>query len=249
MIDISHLDFSYGQGSFRLSVEKFTVAAGERAALIGPSGSGKTTLLHIVAGILVPEKGIIRVNGCAVSGLGDAARRVFRIEQVGLVFQEFELLEYLSVLDNILLPYRITNALSLTQDVSERAKDLSERVGVGDKLGRRPGQLSHGERQRVAICRALITQPRLLLADEPTGNLDPENKRRVVELLHTYSQENDVTLLMVTHDHSLLGHFDNVVEFSLSTPDGVRTRGCVDEKPLAQSRLMPSHSIRTSSDP
>ncbi len=249
MIDISHLDFTYGKGSFRLRLERFTVAAGERTAVIGPSGSGKTTLLHVVAGILVPEKGSIRVNGCVLSELGDAARRAFRIEQVGLVFQEFELLEYLTVLDNILLPYRITNALSLTQSVRERAKDLSERVGVGDKLGRRPDQLSHGERQRVAICRALITEPSLLLADEPTGNLDPENKRRVVDLLHTYSQENDVTLLMVTHDHSLLNHFDNVVDFSLSTPDGVRTTGSVEEQRLAQSHLMPSHSIRTSSDP
>jgi putative ABC transport system ATP-binding protein len=249
MIDISHLDFSYGPGSFRLCVEKFTVAAGDRAAVIGPSGSGKTTLLHLIAGILVPEKGIIRVNGCSVSGLGDAARRVFRIEQAGLVFQEFDLLEYLTVLDNILLPYRITNALSLTESIRERAKDLSESVGVGDKLGRRPGQLSHGERQRVAICRALITKPKLLLADEPTGNLDPENKRRVVELLHTYAEENGITLLMVTHDHNLLDHFDNVVDFSLSTSDRLRTTGSVEGQPPERNSVIPSNSVRTATDP
>lgn len=200
MIDVSHLDFSYGPGSFRLHVEQFSVATGERAAVIGPSGSGKTTLLHLIAGILVPEKGSIRVNGCAVSELGDAARRDFRIEQVGLVFQEFELLEYLTVLDNILLPYRITNALSLTESIRERAKVFSERVGVRDKLERRPGQLSHGERQRVAICRALITRPKLLLADEPTGNLDREAATATMKLLGRLNREFEKTLVVVTHD-------------------------------------------------
>ena len=214
MIDISHLDFSYGQGTFRLSIEQFSVAAGERLAVIGPSGSGKTTLLHLVAGILVPEKGTIRVNGCELGELGDAARRAFRIAKIGLVFQEFELLDYLTVLDNILLPYRITNALTLVRDVRQRAMDLAERLGVGDKLGRRPSQLSHGERQRVSICRALIAGPRLVLADEPTGNLDPDNKQRVVDLLHTYAEENDVGLLMVTHDHGLLNRFQRVVDFA-----------------------------------
>ena len=210
MIDISQLDFSYGSDPFQLHIERFSVDEGERLALIGPSGSGKTTLLHLVAGILTPASGTIRVNDHDLSSLGDTARRAFRIANIGLVFQEFELLEYLNVLDNILLPYRITNTLLLTAKVRQRAVSLADQVGLGEKLRRRPGQLSHGERQRVAICRALVAEPKVLLADEPTGNLDAQSKLRIVELLDSFAEQNGVTLLMVTHDHSLLGQFQRV---------------------------------------
>ena len=132
---------------------------------------------------------------------------------MGLVFQEFELLEYLSVLDNILLPYRITAALELTPGVRNRACRLADDVGIADKLDRHPGRLSQGERQRVAICRALIAEPPLLLADEPTGNLDPGNKGRVLDILFDYSTNNDATLVTVTHDHELIPRFDRVLEF------------------------------------
>ena len=116
------------------------------------------------------------------------------------MFQEFELLEYLTVLDNILLPYRITRALRLTNEVIERATQLAEQLGVADQLSRLPQRLSQGEKQRVAICRALVTSPRLLLADEPTGNLDPANKNRVLELMLRSAAEHNITVMMVTHD-------------------------------------------------
>jgi putative ABC transport system ATP-binding protein len=190
--------------------------------VIGPSGSGKTTLLHLVAGILTPDRGAVTVNGVEVSALPDAERRAYRITSMGLVFQEFELLEYLSVLDNVLLPYRVTSALRLDHTVVERAHGLADEVGIGDKLDRNVRRLSHGERQRVAICRALVTEPELLLADEPTGNLDPKTKGRVFDLLIQHARRHEKTLLTVTHDHGLLDRFDRVVDveqaFAVTAP-------------------------------
>lgn len=213
MIRVEGLEFAYGEGDFRLRVPEMHVPEGENTAFIGPSGSGKTTLLNLIAGIAVPAAGSIRTHGVEVSGLSDAERRSFRISNVGLVFQEFELLEYLSVFNNVLLPYRINPALELTGDVRARARRIAERVGIGDKLARYPRQLSHGERQRVAVCRAVVTEPAVLMADEPTGNLDPSNKGRVLDILFDYAHASGTTLLTVTHDHDVLHRFDRVVDF------------------------------------
>ena len=213
-IDLHDVEFRYASGNFRLTVPRFEVEPGEVAAVIGPSGSGKTTLLHLVAGIVLPQSGRVVVGEREVSALGDAERRAFRIAHMGLVFQEFELLEYLSVLDNALLPYRITTALQLDRDVAARARDLAGDVGIGDKLGRPVRRLSHGEKQRVAICRALVPDPSILLADEPTGNLDPTTKERVIDLLLAHARKHDTTVLTVTHDHGLLDRFDRVVDVS-----------------------------------
>jgi len=214
MIEIQELEFSYPRGDFRLRVEHFNVAAGERVAVTGASGSGKTTLLNLVAGIVTPARGTVTVAGEAVNALGDAARRAFRITRVGFVFQDFELVEYLSVLDNILHPYRISGALKLDDAVRARARTLADRLGIGDKLARGVTDLSQGERQRVAICRAVLPHPRLLLADEATGNLDPENKFRILDLLFEEAAEVGATVLAVTHDHALLPRFDRVVDFA-----------------------------------
>jgi putative ABC transport system ATP-binding protein len=130
-----------------------------------------------------------------------------------LVFQEFELIDYLSVLDNILLPYRINPILRLDDGVRERALDLARRVGIDGKLGRLATQLSHGEKQRAAVCRALIANPEVLLADEPTGNLDPVNKGRVLDILIGYAEEREATLITVTHDRELLERFGRVIDF------------------------------------
>lgn len=212
MIELHDLQFRYPQGEFALRVRKLEVANGERVALAGPSGSGKTTLLRLVAGIAVPDTGSVRTNGTDVGNLDDAARRAFRIRHIGLVFQEFELLEYLSVLDNVLLPYRIQNALPLDAAARERAEALAERVGIGDKLPCLPERISHGERQRVALCRALVTKPEIVLADEPTGNLDPGNRDRALDILLAYAEERGATLLTVTHDHELLPRFGRVID-------------------------------------
>lgn len=214
MIDIQGLAFRYSSGGFALDIPGFRVEPGEKLAVIGPSGSGKTTLLNLIAGIVTPEQGKVTVGDTRVSALNDAARRKFRIRNLGFVFQDFELLDYLNVLDNILHPYRITRALRLDAGVRERAAVLAERMGIGDKLKRRANDLSQGEKQRVAICRALLPGPRLLLADEATGNLDPDNKGRILELLFDSVEEHGATLLAVTHDHELLRRFDRVVNFA-----------------------------------
>jgi ABC-type lipoprotein export system ATPase subunit len=183
MIELENLEFRYGEGDFRLRIRELTVDRGSKVAVVGPSGSGKTTFLHLVAGISLPRAGRVTTGGIELTALDDAARRAFRIRHIGLVFQEFELLEYLNVLDNILLPYRIDPVLRLDLEVRERAVRLAERVGIADKLGRFAHRLSQGEKQRVAVCRALLVEPELLLADEPTGNLDPANKGRVLDIL------------------------------------------------------------------
>ncbi len=213
MIDIADLEFEYRQSDFRLCVPEFSVRSGSTVAVIGPSGSGKTTLLNLIAGILVPSAGRVCTNEVVVSELGESARRDFRVRCVGLVFQEFELLEHLNVLDNILLPCRITRAVQLRQEHRDRAVELAREVGIEDKLRRYVRKLSQGERQRVALCRALLLEPPLLLCDEPTGNLDPANKEHVLDILFDYVRRNQTTLLTVTHDHELLPRFDETVDF------------------------------------
>jgi ABC-type lipoprotein export system ATPase subunit len=214
VVSISELEFRYREGDFRLVIPELAVGRDTTAAFIGPSGSGKTTLLNLIAGIALPQAGRVVTEGVEVTALPDSERRDFRIARVGLVFQEFELLEYLSVLDNILLPYRINPALRLDGEVRDRARGLADRVDITDKLNRYPGKLSQGERQRVAVCRAVLTEPSLLLADEPTGNLDPVNKWRVLDILFDYAERTDTTLVAVTHDQEILDRFQRVVDFS-----------------------------------
>ena len=214
MIEINDLAFDYREGSFQLSIPEFRLARGEKVAVIGPSGSGKTTLLNLVAGILTPERGRLQVDGVQVNTLSDARRRDFRISSVGFVFQDFELIDYLDVLDNILHPYRITKVLRLDGDVRRRARKLADDLGIGDKLKRPVDHLSQGEKQRAAICRALLPGPPLLLADEATGNLDPRNKSHILDLLFASVEAHGASLLAVTHDHELLSRFDRVVDFT-----------------------------------
>ena len=213
MIEIRQLAFDYGTGDFSLFVSDLSVGRGESIALVGPSGSGKTTLLNLIAGILEPRSGQVITGDNNLFELDERRRREYRISDIGLVFQEFELLEYLTVLDNILLPYRLDRSLSLTPDVRRRAVDLAGNVGIGDKLSRFPEHLSQGERQRVAVCRAIVTQPSLLLADEPTGNLDPANKDKVLDILLDYSSSSSATFVAVTHDYDVLSRFDRVIDF------------------------------------
>ncbi|WP_170422313.1 ABC transporter ATP-binding protein [Ruegeria arenilitoris] len=214
MIGVSAVSFGYSSGGFRLNVPELTLQQGERLAIVGPSGSGKTTLLNLIAGILLPDGGRIEVDGTEVSGLSDAERREFRASHIGFVFQDFALLDYLSARQNILYPYRITPALTLDTAARDRAQALAEACGIGGKLDRRPTALSQGEQQRVAICRALVTQPKLILSDEATGNLDPESKGRILDLLFEQASEAGATVLAVTHDHELLPQFERVIDFA-----------------------------------
>lgn len=212
MISLVDVRFEYPHGGFSLDVDELTVAAGTRAAAIGPSGSGKTTLLNLISGIERSGSGEISTAGVRVDQLSPAARRSFRITSIGLVFQEFLLLEYLDVLDNILYPYRLHHELQLDATVRERAQRLASDLGLAKLLGRRPSELSQGERQRVAIARALVTAPKLILADEPTGNLDPAAKQQALDLLFELCDAGSTTLLMVTHDHGLLEQFEQIVD-------------------------------------
>ena len=218
MIQVEQMAFRYPDGPFQLEVPELQVAAGERVAVIGPSGSGKTTLLRLVSGIDTPDAGRVVTNGVELSGLSDVERRRFRLRSVGLVFQEFELLEYLSVLDNMLLPFHLDGGLDGRAAARERVRELAGRVGLSDKLSRLPARLSQGERQRVAVCRALATRPPLLLADEPTGNLDPATGRQVLDEFVGFATEEGATLVVVTHDHALLERFDRVLDVSELCP-------------------------------
>jgi putative ABC transport system ATP-binding protein len=225
MIRIQDLQFGYAlarstnQPQFRLQIPLWEVPDAARVAIVGPSGSGKTTLLHLLAGIMVPQQGQIEVGQYRLTEMTDAARRDFRASQVGLVFQRFELIEYLNVARNILIPYSINRSLRLDDSVRRRMEHLAEQVGLTHLLHRPVQRLSQGEQQRVAICRALITKPSWLLADEPTGNLDPVNKRRIVDLLHQQAEASQATLIMVTHDVSLIEKFTHMVDFQKWCPE------------------------------
>ncbi len=211
MIAISHLEFHFPHSDFRLAIPSLHVAGAERLAIIGPSGSGKTTLLHLISGILSPSRGTIRVRDLTINSLGDAARRAFRVAHIGLVFQSFELVSYLDVFENIILAYRLNPALRLTRDIARRVELMARETGLEHRLRSFPHRLSQGEKQRVALCRALLPEPPLLLADEPTGQLDPAAKQRVVDLLFHQSERTGATLLMVTHDTEIAARFPRVI--------------------------------------
>jgi putative ABC transport system ATP-binding protein len=213
MIELSNVDFEYRQSGFRLQFESMKAESRKAVALIGPSGCGKTTLMSLIAGILPSQKGRILINNAEINNLADKERRLFRIQNIGFVFQDFALLEYLNLYENILHPYRINSALTLDASVKKRAGDLAEKVGISPRLKNFPGQTSVGEQQRCAIARALLNEPSVILADEPTGNLDPKNKKAILDILLQYVKDNEATLLVATHDYDLLESFDEVIDF------------------------------------
>ncbi len=201
---------------FELTIPDFTVAHQEKVVLTGPSGSGKTTLLSLISARLTPTRGNIHVAGLALQGLSATEREQFRLKQIGIVFQEFRLLDYLTVQDNLSLKYRLPGQSRLLgsglRDMQEEVKRIAERLRLSPLLKRYPHQLSQGERQRVAIGRAIYGSPALILADEPTGNLDPRTANESLEFLFQVIEETEATLLLVTHDHSILPRFHRHVE-------------------------------------
>lgn len=214
MIDARDLSFAYPRGGFTLQVPELQVAGGERVAVIGPSGTGKTTLLNLLAGLAVPDGGRLTVAGTDIAAQSDGQRRAFRARRIGFIFQNFALVDYLDALENILYPYRVGVGLKLDAAARDRARLLAEACGIAERLKNHPNALSGGEQQRVAICRALVTQPALILADEATGNLDPETKEAILDLLFDRAAEMQATVLAVTHDHGLLPRFDRVIDFA-----------------------------------
>ncbi|MDX1824304.1 MAG: ATP-binding cassette domain-containing protein [Thiohalomonadales bacterium] len=182
----------------------FSISTGTSVAVLGASGSGKTTLLGLLAGLDVPTEGQVFINGHDLGALDEDGRALLRAETIGFVFQNFQLLTGLTALENVMLPLELagaTNPRSL-------ATDLLDRVGLGDRLTHYPNQLSGGEQQRCAIARAFAAQPQLLFADEPTGNLDQQTGKRIIDLLFSLNREQGTTLIMATHDESLAEHCD-----------------------------------------
>ena len=219
MIQTDACFYLYPGETSPLTLPALSISKGQRVLLIGPSGSGKTTLLHLLSGILEARQKT-DVNGYRLDKMKDAERRAFRIGQLGLVFQDFRLLEYLNVSENILLPLRIESTSGSGSIKSHRARleRLAESLKISHKLKSNVNELSQGEKQRVSLCRCLIADPAVILADEPTGSLDPETKRLAIEQLFQYSGLGKATLIMATHDHSLVDRFDQVVELGDSNP-------------------------------
>ena len=190
------------------------IAAGEFVAVRGASGCGKSTLLSMIGGLALPSSGTVSVMDQDVSAMNSTARAEFRAANVGFVFQMFHLLPYLTVLDNVLVAAGSTEIGSTDVEADRaRATELLQQFSLEDRLLHRPGQLSAGERQRVAMARALLSQPRLLLADEPTGNLDPENAAAVLQLLEQFHEQGG-TILLVTHDEQAASHAARTIVLS-----------------------------------
>ncbi|MBO0503473.1 ABC transporter ATP-binding protein [Aeromonas veronii] len=193
--------------SVRLGQESLTILegidlqvnSGETVALVGASGSGKSTLLGLLAGLDLPSQGEIEILGKSLGELDEEGRARLRAEQIGFVFQSFLLLPTMTALENVMLPAELRGE----RDCEPRARELLAAVGLGERLHHLPPRLSGGEQQRVAIARAFMTRPSLLLADEPTGNLDSKTGEKVIELLFELNRKHGTTLVVVTHDHQL----------------------------------------------
>ena len=183
------------------------VAAGERLSLVGPSGSGKSTLLMTIAGLERPQRGRLKVAGADLTGLGEDALARLRGRAIGIVFQSFHLIPNMTALENVAVPLELAGAA----DAFGKAKNELVDIGLGDRLDHYPAQLSGGEQQRVAIARALVPEPAILLADEPTGNLDAATGGLIADLLFSASEKRGTTLVLVTHDPMLAGRSDRVV--------------------------------------
>jgi putative ABC transport system ATP-binding protein len=199
-----------GSGLTILRDISFDVAAGEAVAIVGMSGSGKSTLLGLMAGLDTPTSGRITIDGQDLFALSEDGRAALRARMLGFVFQSFQLLPAMTALENVMLPLELAGIARARHSASQ----MLERVGLGQRLGHYPKQLSGGEQQRVAIARAFVSQPALLLADEPTGNLDATTGAQVIDLMFELNRERGTTLLLVTHDESLSQRCDRVLRLA-----------------------------------
>jgi putative ABC transport system ATP-binding protein len=222
-IAISHLDLSLGSGPARVHILKdisLTVARGETVGLIGPSGSGKSTLLMVMAGLERPDSGEVVVAGTPFNGLNEDGLARFRGRNIGIVFQSFHLIPTMTARENVAVPLELAGRA----DAAERAARELTSVGLGERLDHYPAQLSGGEQQRVALARALAPDPAILVADEPTGNLDEATGQQIVDLMFRQHQARGMTLVLVTHDVSLANRCDRVVRLRSGRIEGAPLR-------------------------
>lgn len=209
-VSFDKVDLSLGRGAARIHILKqisLKIARGETVALLGPSGSGKSTLLMAMAGLERPDSGSIRIDDVALESLNEDRLARFRGERIGIVFQSFHLIPTMTALENVAVPLELLG----TADAFARASAELAAVGLKERLMHYPGELSGGEQQRVALARALAPNPSLLIADEPTGNLDAETGQSVVELMFALRRERDATLVLVTHDQALADKCDRTI--------------------------------------
>jgi putative ABC transport system ATP-binding protein len=209
-VGLSDIDLSLGRGAARVHVLRgisLDVARGEAVGLVGPSGSGKSTLLMVMAGLERPDSGAIRIDGTDLGGLDEDALARFRGRRIGIVFQAFHLVPTMTALENVALPLELADR----PEAHARARAELEAVGLGHRLYHYPAQLSGGEQQRVAIARAIAPDPAILVADEPTGNLDEATGRQIVELLFRLKRDRGATLVLVTHDAGLARLCDRTI--------------------------------------
>ena len=211
MIELKNITKSFQSGTLRTDVLKgvtLTIRRGEFVAIMGPSGNGKTTLMNILGCMLKPSSGSYTFEGLDIESMDDDQLSEFRNKKIGFVFQTFNLLDGTSALDNVLLPLIYAN--EYPEDAEERAKRLLDSVGLGDRIHHKPSELSGGQRQRVAIARALVNDPDVILADEPTGNLDSESVREIMDILHRLHEQGR-TIVLITHDSSVARHAQRMV--------------------------------------
>ena len=205
MLSFSHVSKSFGSTTVLRNVD-FTLSQGEFAAIMGPSGSGKSTLLNLAAGLLLPDSGEISVAGKSFAGIDDDARTIFRRRNIGVIFQDFNLIPTLTAEENLILPFKLDNAPVDRAHITE----LLTRFDLSPRRGHYPHQLSGGERQRVAIARALVMRPGLILADEPTGNLDILSGKKFCEVLAQIRDSYNTSILLVSHDPVVASHASRV---------------------------------------
>ncbi|MFL5357100.1 ABC transporter ATP-binding protein [Archangium sp.] len=213
VVELHDVSKSYAEGDAVrevLSNVRLTLHAGEFVVLLGRSGSGKSTLLNLISGIDLPSRGTVRIDGRELVTLSEHERTLLRRERIGFIFQAFNLLPTLTVEENVLLPLELTGREG--PDSRNRVRDLLETVGLGNRAASFPDRLSGGEQQRVAVARALAHAPLLLLADEPTGNLDEQTGRKVLDLLEGLTRQEKACALVVTHDPGLVSRADRVLK-------------------------------------
>ena len=223
ILEVTNLCKTYGKGDTMVKAldnVSFSVEKGEFLAIIGPSGSGKSTLLHILGGVDVPTSGSVVINQTDISNLDETALAIFRRRQIGLIYQFYNLIPILTVQENLTLPLLLDGR----KPDKKQIDTLVKRLGLENRLDHLPNQLSGGQQQRVSIGRALVNNPALMLADEPTGNLDSENSKEIISILRQFNKEFNQTVIIITHDEKIANSADRVItiEDGKITGDEVR---------------------------